>query len=271
MLFIGGISRALQRSRHILKKNKFYGQNRAALLPENLSPFDIQKAEEYLFFLKPKNKFIGWLREKIQIFALFLFKKFYKVECVDTEYVPTLGAFFLCSNHCSHLDIMSLMAALQRAPSDFVFLAAKDYFFDNKIRNFFVTLLCNIIPFDRSGLKNALFKSIYYVKRCQENGKVIVFFPEGTRSQRGVVQPFKAGVGFLSAMLKLVVVPACIKGTYDCFPKGRIMPKIGAITVRFGHVLDCPEEGNHEDYRIFSTKLEQIVRGLSYGIREEAY
>jgi 1-acyl-sn-glycerol-3-phosphate acyltransferase len=65
----------------------------------------------------------------------------------------------------------------------------------------------------------------------------VVFFPEGSRSDDGSLQPFKEGLSFFAEQLGLPVVPAWIGGTHALLPKGAGWPRPGRITVAVGPPL----------------------------------
>jgi len=47
----------------------------------------------------------------------------------------------------------------------------------------------------------------------------LIFFPEGTRSQDGVLKPFKRGAAFMAIQAEVPIVPMAIAGTKDVLPK----------------------------------------------------
>jgi 1-acyl-sn-glycerol-3-phosphate acyltransferase len=77
---------------------------------------------------------------------------------------------------------------------------------------------------------------------CQEiirQHKSILFFPEGTRSATGTLQPFKLGLGMLAVKLNVPIVPTLVQGTYRALPKGKYLPKRYPIRVTFGSPVKC--------------------------------
>jgi len=55
-------------------------------------------------------------------------------------------------------------------------------------------------------------------KRIRE-GSSIYFFPEGTRSENGIIKPFKTGAFVLAKKMKLPILPIAISGTTNALPK----------------------------------------------------
>ena len=75
------------------------------------------------------------------------------------------------------------------------------------------------------------------IKTCQilsQQNKIIILFPEGTRSKNGGLQPLKKGATNLAYHLKLPIVPAYIQGTFEAMPKGNNFIKPKKINVSFG-------------------------------------
>ncbi len=62
----------------------------------------------------------------------------------------------------------------------------------------------------------------------------MLVYPEGTRSQDGEPQSFRAGIGLLASELRLPVVPIWLDGLYSLLPKGASRPRPGPVTVRIG-------------------------------------
>jgi len=66
-----------------------------------------------------------------------------------------------------------------------------------------------------------------------EEGYTIVIFPEGTRSEDGVIKRFHKGAFYLAEMLKLPIQPLLIHGASDAIPKGSFYLNAGQLTLKF--------------------------------------
>jgi len=146
--------------------------------------------------------------------------------------------FLLCSNHSSHADSAALMTASGRRFRDFALLGASDYFFRSSSVRWRVAPLMNVIPIERrpgpDSLEICLGECLRFLG---QKGKILIMYPEGTRSQNGELREFKAGVGWFANELRVPIVPAYIEGTYRILPKGNSIPRPYPITVRFGEAL----------------------------------
>jgi 1-acyl-sn-glycerol-3-phosphate acyltransferase len=184
------------------------------------------------------------------------------------EHLPA-SPFIICSNHTSHIDSAVLMTASGLPFSTFALLGASDYFFDSWRVRFVVSRFMNVIPIDRQAQPKSLRRSL---AMCDEflqrtNGNLILY-PEGTRSNNGEMHTFKKGAGLFAVALGVPVVPAYIEGAHKILPKGTNMPRLGAVTVRFGEPIRFASNSSDpllaRGVRKAAVELlEQRIRGLS--------
>jgi 1-acyl-sn-glycerol-3-phosphate acyltransferase len=73
-------------------------------------------------------------------------------------------------------------------------------------------------------------------------GHPLLVFPEGTRSEDGLLGEGKKGVGMLLAKSKVPVLPVRIFGSYEIMGKGKIVPRIGRkLRLRYGSLLELDQ------------------------------
>lgn len=166
-------------------------------------------------------------------------RSYFHVKVTGLENLPS-PPYILTPNHTSHLDTLSIYYALgrQRQKSLSV-MAAKDYFFKNKIMGYFFKSVLSAIPIGRSG---DFFEGLNCAKQLVDRGRIILIFPEGTRSTTGNLQPFRPGIGLLITMLDVPVIPVKLTGPFDLWPKGKSLPKRGDIAVNFGKPFIWPPD-----------------------------
>ena len=158
---------------------------------------------------------------------------YFRLRVTGREHLPADGPFVLVANHASHLDAVSLLAALPlRSVSRTFAVAARDYFFSSLWRSLGSTWLLNALPFDRAGRKRESLELCADV--LSVGSGALVMFPEGTRSPDGTMRPFKQGIGILAAGQDLPVVPAYISGAHRAWPKGSRVPRPVRVTVHIG-------------------------------------
>lgn len=139
------------------------------------------------------------------------------------------------ANHSSHADTAVLLAALPPKARP-VFGAAADYWFDVPVRRLIATSLAGILPIRRSGDGNyaALLAAAGPALKA---GRIVVIYPEGTRSTDGRVGEFRSGALRLARDCGVPILPVAISGTSAVLPKdGRYSP--GPMRVRIGASLD---------------------------------
>ncbi len=152
------------------------------------------------------------------------------------ELYKTQPRLLLISNHASHLDAVSIAAAVPfRYWKDLYISAAKDYWFSNSVFTFFSKHCLGAIPIDRKDrtgeslrLCTTLLTSLPRVW--------MILFPEGTRSKDGYIQPFKRGVSLFAERTDTPILFLYLEGNNDLWPKGRMIPLPGKLVVHVGPV-----------------------------------
>jgi 1-acyl-sn-glycerol-3-phosphate acyltransferase len=134
------------------------------------------------------------------------------------------GPCVVVSNHNSHLDAAVLMSLFPIRRLWHVHpVAAADYFGSNWIRRTAAMVMMNGIPIERrpKGGEDPLQPMIDALSA----GETLVFFPEGSRGEAGVVAPFRPGIGRLvRKMPGLLVVPVFLSGPERIWPRGQVVP-----------------------------------------------
>src|SRR5260221_396644 len=158
---------------------------------------------------------------------------YHRLEIVGRENLPASGSFIIVANHASHLDALTLLAALPLRKIHRAFpAAASDYFFTNVPKVAFSAVVVNAMPFDR---KENPRQSIDLCRQLLETpGHILVLFPEGTRSPDGEIGRFKPGIGFLVAGTQLPIVPCYLQGAGKAWPKGKLVPRPLKIRLHIG-------------------------------------
>jgi 1-acyl-sn-glycerol-3-phosphate acyltransferase len=119
------------------------------------------------------------------------------------------------------------------------------------------------IPVDRDG--GTSLDAIKRVLQALARGKVVIMFPEGTRSPNGELQPAKPGIGLLACKAHVPVVPARIFGSFEAFGRGGRMRLGSPVSVTYGKPLspenyDHPEDGKERYARAAQRIMEAITR-----------
>ncbi len=165
-------------------------------------------------------------------------------------HIPHNRNVLVVANHASHLDMGLVRHALGSYGEDIVSLAAQDYFFEGAgIKRAFFENLTNLHAFDR---KASLRQEMGRVGELIEQGKTVLVFPEGTRSETGLVGEFRALVGYLALSHGIDILPVFVGGTHAAMPKGARVPTRRDVVARIGPVLSAAD-------------LRRLTRGLGAG------
>ena len=182
--------------------------------------------------------------------------------------VPPFGGYIVCANHASHLDTGLIKYALGEQGEALVALAAKDYFFDDPVRRMYFENFTNLVPMERHG---SLRESLRLAGEVIRDGYILLIFPEGTRSETGIMTDFKPSLGYLAMTNKCGILPMYLAGTYDAMPKGRYLPKRGErVSAHVGPFLTyrdvvalAGERTRSEQYRAITYHVEGVIRRLA--------
>ncbi|HEV7558546.1 MAG TPA: AMP-binding protein, partial [Kofleriaceae bacterium] len=182
--------------------------------------------------------------------------------------VPPFGGYIACANHASHLDTGLVKYALGEQGDALVALGAKDYFFDDPVRRMYFENFTNVVPMERHG---SLRESLRLAGEVIRDGYILLIFPEGTRSDTGVMADFKPSLGYLAMTNKCGILPMYLAGTHDAMPKGRYLPKRGEhVAAYVGPFLTYKDivalAGNRprsEQYRAITYHVEGVIRRLA--------
>ena len=176
-----------------------------------------------------------WLRRPARTATRWLwsigYRRYLGIQIEGMDSVPNSGPFIVVANHNSHLDTGLLLVVLANRNRCLHPLAAKDYWFRNRIASWISHTFIDAVPFDR----NAHFtQSLGLGVALLRENHSLLFFPEGGRSTTGEMRTFKAGIGVLALESKAQIVPARISGSYEALSKGMWFPARHKIRVRFG-------------------------------------
>lgn len=162
----------------------------------------------------------------------------------------------LISNHASHLDAVSIAAAVPFTYWKFLFItAAKDYWFRNPVFTFFSKHCLGAIPIDRMDKKGEAIKLCTTLLDNLESIWLILF-PEGTRSKDGYINEFKRGVSLFAMRTETPIVFLYLEGNNELWPKGRLIPVPGTLKLHIGPVHPpAPIDDIYVAYKEWVTKI----------------
>ena len=149
--------------------------------------------------------------------------------------------FVYCSNHQSLLDVLVLGSVL---PGDFKW-AAKRSLMKIPFLGWHLKLAGHV-PVDRGAGTRAAAEVIGRFVEVLGQGKPLLVFPEGTRSEDGLLRDFKNGGFYAAVRAGVPVVPVALEGTHHLMKKGAIDTGDGTmrkVSVKIGAPLHAASEG----------------------------
>jgi 1-acyl-sn-glycerol-3-phosphate acyltransferase len=188
---------------------------------------------------------------RLTLYPLFL------ITSEGQKNIPRKGPVLLLSSHQSFLDPFLVQMPVHRH----LHYAAKSTLFDNAFSNIMLPSL-NTIPIRRGEADLVAMKKI--IAMLKED-KIVCLFPEGTRTPDGRISEVKAGFSLLSRRSKAVVIPVAIEGAFECWPRGRKLPKLGRIYLKYGKMFtsqEIKELGNEAFSKAFNERLQTLQNEL---------
>ena len=175
----------------------------------------------------------------------------WKVRVVGRDKLPTKGSAIYVANHASLVDILV------------IFLLFKPFKWVSKVENFRVPIIGwmlrmnDAIPIKR-GSRSSVMEMMRLCRSHLSRGSPILFFPEGTRSKTGELQPFKDGAFALAVAVDCPVFPIVISGTAQTLPKHGLV-----LRNRMEGVVEVLDPLNPEEFGTARDLREGAQRAMS--------
>lgn len=147
--------------------------------------------------------------------------------------VPTSGGVLLASNHQSFLDPISTTCGLPREGN----YMARDTLFKNPWFGRLIRLV-NAFPVKQGEGDIGAVKEIL---RRLKDGKLVLVFPEGTRTRDGSIGKINANSMSIAKKAKASIVPTVIDGAFEAWPRSQCLPRPGNTHVTYAKAI-TPEE-----------------------------
>jgi 1-acyl-sn-glycerol-3-phosphate acyltransferase len=187
---------------------------------------------------------------------------YHGLKVTGAEHLPKTAPFIMIGNHTSHLDAVTLAAALPWQLRRFAFpIAAGDVFFETPVASVFSAMMLNALPMWRKRCGSHAMQELR--DRLIGEPAIYVLFPEGTRSRDGQMGRFKPGIGMIIAGSEVPIVPCYLAGAHGAFPPGKSLPRPVKLSLRIGPPLIFGHLPNERaGWQQISTDLEAAVTAL---------
>ena len=211
-------------------------------------------------------------RVNLSAWILPLARVFAWMRVVGLEHLRDFdGPVIFASNHQSFMDGPVIMAALPArwrhtlAPAMGKEMFAAHFFpaqhgrlawFTNSLNYYLAVLLFNAFPLPQR--EAGARQTLRYIGELLASGNSVLIFPEGRRSETGVIDTFRPGIGMIASRLGASVVPVRLDGLQHVLRVGWRMARPGRVRVAFGPPLRLVGE----DYEALSKQVEVAVRAL---------
>ncbi|MFW6189672.1 MAG: lysophospholipid acyltransferase family protein [Planctomycetota bacterium] len=160
----------------------------------------------------------------------------------------------VASNHQSFWDPVLIGTGVKRPLH---FLARRTLFeapgFGRMIRGL------NAHPVRRGAVDSEALRTVL---RLLRRGEPLVMFPEGTRSHDGELGEFKSGVAGIAARCDVPILPVCVEGAWQNWPRHRSLPRPAAMAVAYGQMIRPRGEAPKELTRRLRCEIGELQRFL---------
>ena len=119
-----------------------------------------------------------------------------------------------------------------------------------------MSLFFNVFPLPQR--EAGARQTLRYIGDVLEDGFSVLIFPEGQRSETGLIDTFRPGVGMIASRLGALVVPVRIDGLQSVLRVGWHLARPGRVRVAFG----VPMRLTGDAYEALAKQVEDAVRRL---------
>lgn len=186
-----------------------------------------------------------------RFFCQWLCILFFRVRLFGQSNVPAHGGVYLVCNHQSFFDPILVTMALPREGN----YMARDTLFRNPLFRLLISSL-NAFPIRRSA---ADFTAVKETLRRLKAGRLVVTFPEGTRTRDGAVGRFLPGAAALAIKARCTLVPVRIDGAFRSWPRHQRLPVPAQVHISYGEPLTPEQIQGYNAQQLTDLIRERIV------------
>lgn len=200
----------------------------------------------------------GLLYALLSYMARIAMTIFFDARVYGAHRVPGEGPAILASNHASFLDPVLIGSSFTRRCC----YLARDSLFRIPGLGALIRAV-DTVPVARESVSAR--QAVDVCVRILAAGRLLLLFPEGTRSRDGYLAPLRRGIGLIVRRSGAPpVVPVRVVGSYECWPRHKKLFRCRPVRIFFGNPLHYDE--NKESVDAFLGRLRCSMESLG---REE--
>jgi len=181
-----------------------------------------------------------------------LFAAGVKLEIEGLDKIAGSKSYIFIGNHQSHFDVFAIFTVL---PLTARFMAKAELY---KIPVFGWALSATgTVKIDRANRARSIASMNDALERIRKGVSVVVF-PEGTRSEDGVIKDFKKGGFVLALKGNIPIVPVSISGSRFILKKNSMSVKAGKMKMVFGEPIDTSQY-SYQDRDRLSERVRRFI------------
>jgi long-chain acyl-CoA synthetase len=188
--------------------------------------------------------------------ARWSMRRFFHLRASGLEHLPREGPCILAPNHLSALDPVAILAILDREQRVRSCWGGWTGLLFHRPWTRLASRSLRVLPVDPHA---GPVSSLAFGAAALGRGCVLVWFPEGSRSEDGALQTFRPGVGILARSGDVPVVPVRIEGSGEALPPRSSWLRLRRVQLWMGEPLtsqDLEPRGHGE------TPAERIADAL---------
>ncbi len=207
--------------------------------------------------------FFFLLGKLIYLFALDRFH----LKTRGLENLPEKGPYLICPNHQSYIDPIVMAAGFPwRLFRDCFALGTSDIFGQGFMRRLARWLRVVVLDPD-ANLVPAMRAGAYGLSQ----GRILILYPEGERTNDGTPRVFRKGAAILSIHAQAPIVPVAIEGFYEAWPRHKKFPRFTDLQIVFGKPIQPPPLAGASEaaYERLTAELKSRVVAMWQDLRKQ--
>jgi 1-acyl-sn-glycerol-3-phosphate acyltransferase len=192
----------------------------------------------------------AWARSLLRIAGV-------KVTVEGLDRIRPGGNYVFVSNHVSYMDIPVVLGNI---PDEFLFLAKAGLFKIPMLGTHLKTAGHVLVPLEDP---RSAIKTLQHTAALLHDGRSTLVFPEGGRSETGVLREFKDGAAFLAIRAQIPIVPMAMIGMHGILPMHSLTFHRGHVTLRIGEAISTEGMTTHQRAELTADVRQKIVEMLS--------